>query len=138
MAEYIDREAAFHKLKHFIAQDWFHSIELHAMCQYETCNPTEFARGYEQGALDAATVITGYPAADVVEIPKGITNDLGLAVKGLGIFRLSWCVKSLEDDIEFRCSECPFEDKRTNKCSLKILLKRLATEEEWHKFSPLV
>lgn len=78
------------------------------------------------------------PAADVVEIPKGITNDLGLAVKGLGIFRLSWCVKSLEDDIEFRCSECIFEDKRTNKCSLKILLKRLATEEEWHKFFPLV
>lgn len=80
--------------------------------------------------------------ADLIEVPTENTNDLEKAIIGLGIFRLSYCLDTQktdeENDLVFRCEECPFEDKKTRKCSVKMFLNRFATDEQFERFSPVV
>ena len=65
MAEYIEREAALYRAKSFLANHIDGIVAEHAQLPYETCNATEFARGYERGAIDAVKVVLSTPAADV-------------------------------------------------------------------------
>lgn len=79
---------------------------------------------------------------DAVEVPKDNADDMNRAIIGLGMFRLSFCLNVRETDVQgepvFRCEECPFEDKKTRKCAVKIFLNKNATEEQRHKFLPIV
>lgn len=68
MAEYIEREAALYRAKSFIANHIEGIVAEHAQLPYETCNATEFARGYERGAIDAVKVVLATPAADVESV----------------------------------------------------------------------
>lgn len=71
MAEYIDRDAALHRAKSFIANHIDGIVAEHAKLPYETCNATEFARGYERGAIDVAKVLLSTPPADVSLVVHG-------------------------------------------------------------------
>lgn len=71
MAEYIEREAALHRAKSFLANHIDGIVAEHAQLPYETCNATEFARGYERGAIDAVKVVLSTPAADVEVVKHG-------------------------------------------------------------------
>ena len=71
MAEYIEREAALYRAKSFLANHIDGIVAEHAQLPYETCNATEFARGYERGAIDAVKVVLSTPAADVVPVKHG-------------------------------------------------------------------
>lgn len=71
MAEYIEREAALYRAKSFIANHIDGIVAEHAQLPYETCNATEFSRGYERGATDAVKVVLSTPAADVDVVKHG-------------------------------------------------------------------
>lgn len=71
MAEYIEREAALYRAKSFLANHIDGIVAEHAQLPYETCNATEFARGYERGAIDAVKVVLSTPAADVEVVKHG-------------------------------------------------------------------
>ena len=87
-------------------------------------------------------VIAELPSIDAVEVPKDNVDDMSRAIIGLGMFRLSFCLNVRETDAQgepvFRCEECPFEDKKTRKCAVKMFLSKNATEEQRHKFLPIV
>ena len=78
------------------------------------------------------------PAVDAVEVPKDNADDMNLALHGLGIFRKSFCLNVKETDKQnepvFRCTDCPFEDKSSRKCAVKMFLNKYSTEEERQKF----
>ena len=76
MAEYIEREAAIYRAKSFIANHIDGIVAEHAQLPYETCNATEFARGYERGAIDAVKVVLATPAADVEVVKHGRWYDI--------------------------------------------------------------
>ena len=86
--------------------------------------------------------INKIPTADAVEVPKDNADDINLAIIGLGIFRKAFClnVKETDNEIEpvFRCPDCLFEDKASRKCSVKMFLSKYATEEDRHRFLPIV
>lgn len=75
---------------------------------------------------------------DFVKAPEDNVDDIGLAVISMGIFRKAFClnVGETENDIEpvFRCSECPFEDKKNKKCLVKMFLIKYANEEDRNRF----
>ena len=82
------------------------------------------------------------PSVDAVEVPTDNVDDISRAVIGIGIFRLSFCLNVQETELQgepvFRCVECPFENKETRKCAVKMFLKTRATKEQWDKFSPIL
>ena len=57
-------------------------------------------------------------------------DDLNAAIEGLTQFRHSFCMNVTEckkqDDLVFRCEECPFEggDRR---CAVKVFLNKYGT-----------
>lgn len=71
MAEYIELEAALYRAKSFLANHIDGIVAEHAQLPYETCNATEFARGYERGAIDAVKVVLATPSADVEVVKHG-------------------------------------------------------------------
>ncbi len=70
MKEHIDKEAVRHKIKSFVSTV-IHRGHTLMVTGSDSCNPAEWTRGYEQGALDTASLIDGHPAADVVERKRG-------------------------------------------------------------------
>ena len=61
-------------------------------------------------------------------------DDINSAIDGLGQFCHSFCMNCEEtektNDLVFRCKECPFEDKETRKCHVKIFLNKYGTPEQ--------
>ena len=61
-------------------------------------------------------------------------DDINSAIDGLGQFCHSFCMNCEEtektNDLVFRCEECPFEDKETRKCRVKIFLNKYGTPEQ--------
>ena len=61
-------------------------------------------------------------------------DDINSAIDGLGQFCHSFCMNCEEtektNDLVFRCKECPFEDKETRKCRVKIFLNKYGTPEQ--------
>ena len=52
-----------------------------------------------------------------------------MAVKALDVFSKIYCRdKTEKNDLEFRCKECPFEDRLTGKCSVKAFWKNNCPE----------
>lgn len=82
------------------------------------------------------------PAVDAVEVPTGNVDDMERAIVGLGVFRLSFCLNVQETEAQgkpvFRCGGCPFENKKTRNCAVKMFLYENATEEQRHRFSPML
>ena len=70
MKKYVELEAVFQAAKRYIATHIEGIVRNHECLAYETVNAIEFARGYEQGAMDIATAITNLPTADVVEVVR--------------------------------------------------------------------
>ena len=64
-------------------------------------------------------------------------DDINSAIDGLGQFCHSFCMNCEEtektNDLVFRCKECPFEDKETRKCRVKIFLNKYGTPEQIDK-----
>ena len=60
-------------------------------------------------------------------------DDLNGAIDGLAKFCHSFCINCEEtekqNDLVFRCKECPFE-REDKKCSVKVFLHKYATEEQ--------
>lgn len=114
MAEYIEREAALYRAKSFIANHIEGIVAEHAQLPYETCNATEFARGYERGAIDAVKVVLATPAADVEVVKHG-----------------RWVWKDFHGDgsLTLCCSECLGTDgaretaKYCSECGTKMDLE---------------
>ena len=65
---------------------------------------------------------------------KGNKDDVDTAIDGLSQFCHSFCMNCAEteakNDLVFRCAECPFDDKKTHKCSVKVFLHRYGTAEQ--------
>ena len=63
-------------------------------------------------------------------------DDLNGAVDGLAKFCHSFCMNCEEtekqNDLVFRCKECPFE-REDKKCSVKVFLNKYATKEQIDK-----
>ena len=63
-------------------------------------------------------------------------DDLNGAIDGLAKFCHSFCINCEEtekqDDLVFRCKECPFE-RDDKKCSVKVFLYKYATKEQIDK-----
>lgn len=68
MAEYIDKEALIGKIKGFTSDVIFRGNHKLMLTGKDSCNPSEWRRGYEQGVLDTNNLIAQTPAADVVEV----------------------------------------------------------------------
>ena len=122
MADLIDRAAL---------SKWLHET----MSAQTTTVGMAYVRDFWNKVMDVPTI-------EAVEVPKDNVDDMNRAIIGLGIFRLSFCLNVQETDAQeepvFRCEECPFEDKRTRKCAVKMFLNRNATEEQRNTFSPIV
>lgn len=67
----------------------------------------------------------------------GNKDDINSAIGGLGRFCHSFCMNCEEtekaNDLVFRCKECPFKDKETGKCRVKIFLNKYGTPEQIDK-----
>ena len=63
-------------------------------------------------------------------------DDLNGAIDGLAKFCHSFCMNCEEaekqNDLVFRCKECPFE-REDEKCSVKVFLNKYATKEQIDK-----
>lgn len=63
-------------------------------------------------------------------------DDLNGAIDGLAKFCHSFCMNCEEtekqNDLVFRCRECPFE-REDKKCSVKVFLHKYATKEQIDK-----
>lgn len=61
-------------------------------------------------------------------------DDINAAIDGLSQFCHSFCMNcektKLQNDLVFRCKECPFENKETNECSVKTFLYKYGTKEQ--------
>lgn len=104
MVEYIEREAALREGRRFLAQRIEGVVRNHATLAYETCNPTEFAKGYQQGAMDGINAAISIPAADVAPVVRckdckwwkdEICTNVNGAYKNL-IFNPNWYCASGE------------------------------------------
>ena len=73
----------------------------------------------------------------IKDFTKGNKDDIDSAIEGLRQFRHSFCMNCAEtekiNDLVFRCKECPFEDKETWKCSVKVFLNKYGTFEQIEK-----
>lgn len=70
MAEYIDKKSLIGKIKSFTSDVIFRGSHDFMLTGKDTCNPTEWTRGYKQGVLDTNSLIAQTPAADVVEVVR--------------------------------------------------------------------
>ena len=69
MAEYIEREWLRRKVNSFVA-DVLCRGHKEMITIKDSCNPHEWTRGYERGALDIAKIIDARPTEDVVEVVR--------------------------------------------------------------------
>lgn len=60
------------------------------------------------------------------------SDDINRAIEGLSIFCHSFCMNCAEtekkNDLVFRCKECPFLEKDTDRCFVKVFLSKYATD----------
>lgn len=61
-------------------------------------------------------------------------DDINAAIDGLSQFCHSFCMNRKEterqDDLVFRCKECPFLLEETNICSVKVFLNEYGKPEQ--------
>lgn len=64
-------------------------------------------------------------------------DDINSAIDGMCQFCHSFCMNCEEtkktNDLVFRCKECPFGDKETRTCSVKVFLNKYGTPEQIDK-----
>ncbi len=63
----IDANAFRRRIEAFVATARYKGIN-NVPTGYESCNPTEYMRGYERGVMDAYTVAVEQPQVDAVEV----------------------------------------------------------------------
>ena len=65
---------------------------------------------------------------------KGNVDNMYEAIMGLTQFCHSYCMNCKETeekgDVIFRCGECPFVNKETHICSVKVFVNEHGTEEQ--------
>lgn len=69
MAEYIEREWLMRKVNSFVANVLCRGHKEMITTKY-SCNPHEWTRGYERGALDIANIVGAAPTEKVVEVVR--------------------------------------------------------------------
>ena len=69
MSEYIEREALFRRISKKFTDVLYRGHE-DMVTRKESCNPTEWTRGYEKGTADAISIMMQIPTADVVEVVR--------------------------------------------------------------------
>lgn len=61
-------------------------------------------------------------------------DDINAAIDGLSQFCHSFCMNcektETQNDLVFRCDECPFANKETQECSVKVFLHKYGTKEQ--------
>ena len=65
----IDANAMKHRLEAHIATAIYKGIN-NIPTSYESCNPTEYLKGYERGAIETANLALGHPLVDAVEVVR--------------------------------------------------------------------
>lgn len=64
-------------------------------------------------------------------------DDVNAAIDGLSQFCHNFCMNCAEteakNDLVFRCKECPFEEKGTGVCFVKVFLNEYGTPEQIDK-----
>lgn len=66
----IDAYAMKNKLESHIATAIYKGIK-NIPTTYESCNPTEYLKGYERGAVETANLVLGQPTVDAVPVVHG-------------------------------------------------------------------
>lgn len=66
----IDANAMKHRLEAHIATVIYKGIK-DVPTSYDSCNPTEYLKGYERGAIETANLALGQPIVDDVEVVHG-------------------------------------------------------------------
>ena len=67
----IDADAMKHRLEAHIATAIYKGIN-NVPTSYDSCNPTEYLKGYERGAIETANLALGQPLVDAVEVVHGL------------------------------------------------------------------
>lgn len=69
MARMFDADLQCRKVKAFIATARYKGVD-DVPTGYDSSNPTEYLKGYERGAIDAATCMLGLPTVDAVPVVR--------------------------------------------------------------------
>lgn len=69
--------------------------------------------------------------------PQNNKDNIGAAIDGISQFCHSYCMNCEEtekqNDLVFRCKECPFVEQESKICRVKVFLNKYGTPEQIDK-----